>query len=1420
MRILAFFILCLAVAVDAVADGWVSASTLYFKAATEQQTLHIETDLSWSLTKDQSWVTTSLGSGLYSKDITVTCSPNTTSASREATIRIVEADQTEHIIVVLQQAPVLSISHQYQYLTGAEGSSSIFEITSNADWTITGAPVWFTISQASGSLTKGITVTAVKNSSTTTRSAVLDITVVGAGTKQIKIAQLADGENFTLNVSKSTIDLPGNSAGTGVFDITSNIGWTIQSSESWLKLDTIYGENNVSPQITADINPDPVPRTANISITGQCSSTNSISKQIVVTQAGNPYIQLSSSNMQVDHHEVFNTMPLTITANSNWSASSSQTWASLSTSTGTGNGTVNVNVQANPTNVSRSALITFTSSYGKTAQLTITQLGAPSSLAVSSNAVTIGATEASEVSVQVTANFTGWTVSGSETWLTVQRLNNTPSSVVKLIAAANPGTATRTATVTIEGESIVRTITVTQAEKTDRVVLSANTLSLYTQGVFSISADIAWTLSCSQSWLSASPVSGSANATITVTAQTNPTTAVRHGNIVVTSSEGTKSIEIVQEGASPYLFTDINTGKLYISSTEGSTADVNISTNDSWTAESNQSWLTVSDASGSSGKKISLTASFNKSQISRTATVTVKCTGITETIEVTQYGSPAFVQVTETSLEIGSADNSVKSISVVSNTDWQVSSSASWLTPSITSGSGDAGITLSATENTTLDYRTANVTITAGAITKVVQVSQSSNAVQLSVSTTNLNIENSMVTFDITTNTTWHAACSESWFYTISTSGTGNATVSVGATANTTGAPRTGTITVSVTGKNQIITVTQPAAETVTVSKASINYEATAGSNSFDITSTSSWTITCPEQWITLSTMNGTGDATVTVTASANTSGIQRTASISVSDNVTTKTITVTQSSDMLTVSAGSMQVESSEGSTASFNITSNVNWTITSSQPWLTASTNSGNGNSTIQLTATANPDASERTATVTVTNGTIQRQITVVQAAKPSGTLTVSSTQIEIAGISGSQATFTITSNTSWLVSCSDSWVTLTGNSGSGNGTVTITAGENYDDFSRTSTLKIFYDGQLQTITLTQKAQEVLEVSGNSLQVENVEGSTASFDITSNVSWTVNSSESWLSASITSGNGNSKIQLTAAANSSSSERTATVTVTNGTIQRKITVTQAAKTPGTLAVSATQIEIAGISGSQATFTITSNTSWVVSCNDSWVTLTGYSGNGNGTVTITVDGNNDLSSRTSTIKVSYDGQLQTITLIQKATEVLEVSVNNLQFASTPESTASFNITSNVNWTISSSQPWLTASINSGNGNSTIQLSVTANPNNTERTATVTVTNGTIQKQINISQAAAIQTGIDGNVSEGIAVYPNPVAEGFRVKGLQSDATIILTDINGKCIFEKLIHDDEFILINTLKQGTYILSLKMKSTTITQRIVKK
>ncbi|MCL2651326.1 MAG: InlB B-repeat-containing protein [Candidatus Azobacteroides sp.] len=176
--------------------------------------------------------------------------------------------------------------------------------------------------------------------------------------------------------------------------------------------------------------------------------------------------------------------------------------------------------------------------------------------------------------------------------------------------------------------------------------------------------------------------------------------------------------------------------------------------------------------------------------------------------------------------------------------------------------------------------------------------------------------------------------------------------------------------------------------------------------------------------------------------------------------------------------------------------------------------------------------------------------------------------------------------------------------------------------------------------------------------------------------------------------------------------------------------------TPTTLTVSLTNYNFVASGGASSAITVTSNQSWMVSSNASWLTVSPTSGSNNGSFTMTAQPNTSTSSRSAIVTVTGGGKQQQISITQNGvTPSLTVSLTNYNFVASGGTSSAITVTSNQSWTVSSNASWLTTSRTSGSNTNTFTMTATANSSPSSRSATVTVSGGGITRTINVTQDA-------------------------------------------------------------------------------------
>ena len=159
-----------------------------------------------------------------------------------------------------------------------------------------------------------------------------------------------------------------------------------------------------------------------------------------------------------------------------------------------------------------------------------------------------------------------------------------------------------------------------------------------------------------------------------------------------------------------------------------------------------------------------------------------------------------------------------------------------------------------------------------------------------------------------------------------------------------------------------------------------ISEVSSGGSVNIKIAALSSWTISSSESWVTLSQASGDSGRTTVVATIGNNTSTSRTATITVTDgDQFTQTISVSQEELAFSVSPTAITAQSA-ATAETITISSPYSWTIVSSESWITFSQDSG-ANGTYTVTATIASASTERTATITVSNGYSSSAISVEQ-------------------------------------------------------------------------------------------------------------------------------------------------------------------------------------------------------------------------------------------------------------------------------------------------------------------------------------------------------------------------------------------------------------------------------------------------------
>lgn len=304
-----------------------------------------------------------------------------------------------------------------------------------------------------------------------------------------------------------------------------------------------------------------------------------------------------------------------------------------------------------------------------------------------------------------------------------------------------------------------------------------------------VQGDGDWTATSDSSWIvikSGASGNGAGSCVYVVNANTSADTRIGHINI------GGNAYTITQYGydatISPTSATVTRTGG---NGSFSVTADAGIS----WSARANDSWITVSPASGTSVGTVNYTVAAYDGVVSRVGSITVGG----QTFTITQTGVDVSISP-ESVMKAEGADIIAVTVRALATTQWTVTPNDSWISIiDKETGYGDYVLTLAVNANPSFERRTGTVSIGTATLT----ISQEGTAsASLSIDPENATAAASGAYGNIAVYATpdafWTAQSLAPWL-TISegTTGSGNGNIKYVASANPTLSERTGQIVVT-----------------------------------------------------------------------------------------------------------------------------------------------------------------------------------------------------------------------------------------------------------------------------------------------------------------------------------------------------------------------------------------------------------------------------------------------------------------------------------------------------------------------------------------------------------------------------------------------------------------------------------------------
>lgn len=248
-----------------------------------------------------------------------------------------------------------------------------------------------------------------------------------------------------------------------------------------------------------------------------------------------------------------------------------------------------------------------------------------------------------------------WNISCDQQWVRFSQQSGRGTANVTVTVTANPSsTESRSAIIVVSSKSYSRECTLKQEPNAAYVDLSVTSLGFTgsaSSQQFTVLSNADWIIvEPDEDWVSVSPRERQQESTVvTVQVKDNPVESVRKKVFTIKGGNVSKQIEITQAGHSTEFSvtpTSLSAGAV------SNSVSFNIVGDALWTAKSNQSWATLSDATGGGNKTITVSLSDNTNEASRTAEITISSTSKSEKVIITQAGGskPNIAEIKQTDI--------------------------------------------------------------------------------------------------------------------------------------------------------------------------------------------------------------------------------------------------------------------------------------------------------------------------------------------------------------------------------------------------------------------------------------------------------------------------------------------------------------------------------------------------------------------------------------------------------------------------------------------------------------------------------------------------------------------------------------------------------------------------------------------------
>lgn len=483
----------------------------------------------------------------------------------------------------------------------AQGGSIEIALKSNGEWTIAQTVGWVMVSTMSGNGDATLILTVAPNRTGESRSTEI-IASTKDNTAVLKLTQ--DEPQHYLNVLPSSI-ICGSEGGEFAIEVSSDIEWAVITPQ-WVTSSILNGVNDTTFTLTigAIEGDDVSSREGEVVIRGL-----DISAKVSIVQEVMPGIGIQVIPENLDYACTCETKTVTVTTEDNWTAIVGEDWVTLNQNEGQGVTEISITVSENPMYVERRTNVIFTTAAGAQTMLAIRQEASPNPhfLEVSPLEFQFGKEGGErEINLNCDAN---WEFDLDCNWLSLSQQSGTGNAIVVLTAEPNVLVGARSMDFIIKSGSLSAHLTASQASGDEPIIISFEPDTMFVSFIggvqtVQLTSNTTWQLQASN-WITLITNSGEGDATFDILVDNNSDPNERIGFVrAIRNGQELGAMVVVQEGKVNILEADITELN---APPEGGSFEIQVSANQSWTANTDVGWIHCSPMSDFGNKILTVT---------------------------------------------------------------------------------------------------------------------------------------------------------------------------------------------------------------------------------------------------------------------------------------------------------------------------------------------------------------------------------------------------------------------------------------------------------------------------------------------------------------------------------------------------------------------------------------------------------------------------------------------------------------------------------------------------------------------------------------------------------------------------------------------------------------------------------------------